>query len=395
MGSGRSSETNLFNTKVPSTWKVWYVNPCDTRLECKFSLCQECLFEWVQVRINKDLLKGEVTIPWPQAEWNHSISLKDMQRSFGRSTMEKVLDKYLNVYMCNQYDIRKCPNTDWNNAGVITPKPCHQFLQWEWCHYKWKDITQYTLKDKIQRAIMGKYSLNSELLSYFSEIIRGEPCPEWGIIIFKTGGWPHMICQKCSFEFCWDCLGYYRDYQHMGDTKCPLRVFMMYPLSLFFLFALNFKVCYTYSLAANIEKSILSFLFCFVISTLILSSAGLEVFFVEKMKRFKRFRPNYRGKEYKFIAVMIFLYPLVWLFLVTTWYYIPELHRFIVFMMYEILVIFSLGGIFALLYVIYKTGAWLLKFWLQNSSSLKLVVLLPIMFFSFLILWRRDYKKLK
>jgi hypothetical protein len=92
---------------------------------------------------------------------------------------------------------------------------------------------------------------------------------------------------------------------------------------------------------------------------------------------------------------MIFLYPLVWLFLVTTWYYIPELHRFIVFMMYEILVIFSLGGIFALLYVIYKTGAWLLKFWLQNSSSLKLVVLLPIMFFSFLILWRRDYKKLK
>ena len=41
-----------------------------------------------------------------------------------------------------------------------------------------------------------------------------EPCPECGILIQKNGGCSHVGCTKCKYEFCWDCLGSYKGYNH-------------------------------------------------------------------------------------------------------------------------------------------------------------------------------------
>ena len=272
-------------------------------------------------------------------KWSHNILLDDMYRSFSKDKFESILDKMLNVYIWNMNDIRKWPNQEWSYAGVINTKPCYEDLIWNWWEYRWRDLTHYTLKDKITKSIFGNYSFNSELLSYFSEITKGEPWPNWGIVIIKSGGWPHMAWQKCSYEFCWDWLGYYKEYRHIDDTFWPLRLFILYPLVYFFLIGLNFKLWYSYGFLAYLEKTIIYLLWMLTICSLFLSSWLIEFFFIHKLFRFKKFRPKYKGKEYKFTVLMIVVYPIFWIGLVVMAYYLPETEDFVVFMLYEIIAI--------------------------------------------------------
>jgi len=41
-------------------------------------------------------------------------------------------------------------------------------------------------------------------------------CPNCGIGIQKNGGCPHMNCQKCKHEFCWNCMGSFKSYKHFN-----------------------------------------------------------------------------------------------------------------------------------------------------------------------------------
>lgn len=60
-----------------------------------------------------------------------------------------------------------------------------------------------------------------------------------------------MTCQKCSYEFCWICLGHYPGYQHTTFTACPLRGFIMYPYVWAFILVTIFKLCYSFSACAS------------------------------------------------------------------------------------------------------------------------------------------------
>ena len=37
-----------------------------------------------------------------------------------------------------------------------------------------------------------------------------------------------MVCPKCTFEFCWDCLDHMPGYEHDFGEDCPARVMVMY-----------------------------------------------------------------------------------------------------------------------------------------------------------------------
>jgi len=43
------------------------------------------------------------------------------------------------------------------------------------------------------RILQLNQFLSSEILSYFNQLIRGEPCPNCGIIIIKISGCSHMV----------------------------------------------------------------------------------------------------------------------------------------------------------------------------------------------------------
>ena len=234
-------------------------------------------------------------------------------------------------------------------------KACYEQLTWNLCGYKWKDITQLTLKDKMRKAIFGSYSIDSELLSYFSEIIRGEPWPQWGIIIIKTGGWSHIICQKWSYEFCWEWLGYNKDYKHMSDTFCPLRQFIIFPLTFFWVCSLNIKLSFSFAAIEHIEKLLLHIVVMIMISMLILSTSLFELYFLNKLKRFKRFRPKYKGMQYKLTLFMIYFYPILWLSLIAYLYSNNSTTHVIDFTIKEIIVAVWILGIIHLISMVYDT----------------------------------------
>ena len=37
-----------------------------------------------------------------------------------------------------------------------------------------------------------------------------------------------MVCPKCAYEFCWDCLDHMPAYQHDYGKNCPMRVVCLY-----------------------------------------------------------------------------------------------------------------------------------------------------------------------
>ena len=37
-----------------------------------------------------------------------------------------------------------------------------------------------------------------------------------------------MVCPKCTYEFCWDCLDHMPGYTHDYGEDCPSRVVVMY-----------------------------------------------------------------------------------------------------------------------------------------------------------------------
>ena len=58
----------------------------------------------------------------------------------------------------------------------------------------------------------------------FKLMMRAQSCPQCGIAIIKDGGCPHMKCECCQSDFCWDCLRPYANGVH-SDTRynyCPL-----------------------------------------------------------------------------------------------------------------------------------------------------------------------------
>lgn len=246
------------------------------------------------------------------SQWKHGIGLNCIQQNLDQSHFGQVWEEFFKFYTWSQDDIRNWPNADCGYAGIITQGPCKANLVCEKWSYQWKDSSQFTCLENLKRSLFGQHSFNGELLSYLSELMKGEPCPNCGIIIIKISGCPHMVCQKCSYEFCWDWLGYYKDYQHLDGTPCPLRVFIIYPLMWFFLFWMNFKLCYSFTLLAVVQKAILCFAFEFIMSTLILMSLWIEVPLIDKVRRYKRYRPNYRGLWYKVSWLSTIFYPFLW-----------------------------------------------------------------------------------
>lgn len=363
-----SSELCCIRVHQDILWNVWYTTSKEAIIPWNTRICQEWLVDWIVTWITKDQLKDEIIIPCPNNKWTHHISLSDMQKGISLENFEIVLDKLLNVFICNSKDIRKWPNLEWSNAGIITEKPWYEQLHCAWWDYKWKDITQLTFNDKLHRAILGNYSLNSELLSYLSEITKGEPWPHCGIVIIKSGGCPHMACQKCSYEFWWDWLGYYKDYGHIDDTFWPLRLYILYSLVYFFLFSLNFKVWYSFGLIAFLEKTAIYLWSMLIIWSLFLSSWLIELFFIHKLNRFRKFRPKYKGKEYKFTVWMIVIYPIFWIGLVIIAYCLPETENFVVFMLYEIIAIALILSLIIWSFLMYKTGKMILKIWKKTPS---------------------------
>mmetsp|Transcript_26865 Transcript_26865/g.31018 ORF Transcript_26865/g.31018 Transcript_26865/m.31018 type:complete len:129 (+) Transcript_26865:323-709(+) len=124
----------------------------------------------------------------------------------------------INVLAVHRADYRKCPRKDCNYIGTIDLKPCNDLLQCGKCRYQWPDPALYPFAKKACIKLQNFFSVESELFTNMQKVIKGEPCPNCGICIIKLDGCSHMVCGKCSHEFCWMCLGHFPSYVHAEET---------------------------------------------------------------------------------------------------------------------------------------------------------------------------------
>ena len=108
--------------------------------------------------------------------------------------MQKINDKLLNLYISNSKDMRKCPASGCDGAGFIRLKACRENLVCEICSHEWREYGQSTFCEKVSMTIKGMFSLNGESFTNFRKLMKGEPCPNCGIVIDKDGGCSHMVC---------------------------------------------------------------------------------------------------------------------------------------------------------------------------------------------------------
>jgi len=121
-----------------------------------------------------------------------------------------------------------------------------------------------------------------------------------------------MVCQKCSYEFCWDCLGYYPNYTHKEDTKCPLRKFLLTPILVILATMINLKLIQSSIVYSEILKFSMIFITKLVIVFLLLICLIIEYLIVDKFQRMRRVNYCYQRKEYWLIVVMTIIYPIFW-----------------------------------------------------------------------------------
>ena len=73
------------------------------------------------------------------------------------------------------------------------------------------------------------------------KVAMTEPCPNCDLFISKQGGCQYMRCPKCTYEFCWFCLGNAPGHQHEIGTNCSPRVLAMYTPTLLILILFSIK----------------------------------------------------------------------------------------------------------------------------------------------------------
>ena len=242
---------------MPAYWVVWYYSYVQAPICCGTYVWVPCLISWARNRIIHDRIRGEVNIPCPNYQWHQSLMPFDLINIIGIKEFEKINDLYTDLYITNTDDMRKCPNEKWNYAGFILLESCNQPLKCIECNTTWRDYAQMTKFRKWIKSVKETINFKSETFSYINEVLTGSPWPKCGMVIWKDGGWDHMVCQKCKFEFCWLCLGHYPGYRHTEMTFWPIRKMISVLMTIYLFIALDLKICTIFPKLGYFQSSFL------------------------------------------------------------------------------------------------------------------------------------------
>ncbi|XP_071960172.1 potential E3 ubiquitin-protein ligase ariadne-2-like [Antedon mediterranea] len=129
----------------------------------------------------------------------------------------KFKDKYMifcmRDYIKTHYNLRQCPGVDCEvTVKSNSPQPkkvvCTK-CQTSWCFQCTGNYHAPADCDTIKRWLT-KCADDSETANYISA--HTKDCPKCNICIEKNGGCNHMQCSKCKHDFCWMCLGDWKNH---------------------------------------------------------------------------------------------------------------------------------------------------------------------------------------
>jgi len=178
-----------------------------TSLPCRCYACTDCLSEWLILKITENQYTLASQVPCFMARCKKGPSpLRTIYEKIPPSCQPKLNDSLLQVYLTQEQDIRKCPNTNCQYAGVISlDSSCNSSLQCDLCGTAWRDKQHYTKSERFFAWLRNEPARTEEESSQRWIRSKAKRCPECRVNIQKNGGCDHMTCTKCKCEFCWVC----------------------------------------------------------------------------------------------------------------------------------------------------------------------------------------------
>ena len=173
---------------------------------CHCTACVDCISQWITLKISEKQYTIDSRTTCIMADCKKDMSLQEIYQRIPLSSQQKMDEALLQVYFSRQQDIRKCPDSNCQYAGIINlKKSCTSPLQCSLCGIQWRDKQHYTKFEKILNYLKNRSKAKAEDLSQAWIKQRSKKCPSCKVNIEKNGGCDHMTCKHCNYEFCWIC----------------------------------------------------------------------------------------------------------------------------------------------------------------------------------------------
>jgi len=188
---------------------------------CGHSFCADCLTGW----FTEQLRDGNHFNRCPSTDCRQIVSYSD--------TIRFVLDQRVNSWFESHCvdavidsfdDTRRCPQC--GVAGFVVHSDCTQ-VTCSACSFVFcaqcldEDHLSMSCKKKanVTYTVEQRQRLEDYSADWISE--HAKPCPQCKAAIEHGGACSHMTCKRCSFAFCFVCLGPYQPGKYVYNMKGP------------------------------------------------------------------------------------------------------------------------------------------------------------------------------
>jgi len=119
--------------------------------------CANCITEWTITKIKEVKANFDDKIPCHMISCSNKIPIRSIHKKLSINCQEKINEALFQVYIINEKDIRKCPNSNCSYAGMISKLNCKYPFGCVIFGTQWKDSQRFvTSKSFLNKIISCK-----------------------------------------------------------------------------------------------------------------------------------------------------------------------------------------------------------------------------------------------
>ncbi|XP_064401078.1 E3 ubiquitin-protein ligase ARIH2-like [Halichondria panicea] len=183
---------------------------------CGHLFCSGCWDDYVSSKIRNGV---STSLECMQCPVRLSLEMVQLFLKTNTHTTARYLELSLSEYVLSHTLLRWCPGPDCSIVFQVEerqPKRVECSKCRTNCCFMCGDVYHLPSDCETLRTWMNKCSDDSETANYI--LANTKDCPKCKTAIEKNGGCNHINCTRCSYDFCWMCLGEWRS--HTGYFEC-------------------------------------------------------------------------------------------------------------------------------------------------------------------------------
>jgi len=183
--------------------------------ECGHIFCYNCCRSWAKECINRR------AAPYcPQAKCMEKIPINSLQQILPQPEFQSYLDTLLRSLLSSMEDFSWCPIC---SSGVISINGKDCPLCCPDCGISWCAKCSLISHGVVSCEEAKKNRVIEDNLNSTWKTQNTKQCPKCKVYIEKSAGCSHMSCKYCNYEFCWICLGPYKEGRRTFNNICPCK----------------------------------------------------------------------------------------------------------------------------------------------------------------------------